>query len=369
MNQKGNERRKSDTNISAKAVSRRPCRHSTTSVPERNRIVITNYGSIESSGTTRRLTHPFQLRTSSTFKQAVFTQASGKYSKCGFLTENTVGLQPARSTEELPNLSTVKTRTQSKSPISKGERHEPQFSLVPEPNTVGLPKVDQVEMGKRPRSPFNLIDYIKQGTTLEGNEYLPEINIAENVEELELHKKHKDELEDKGMEPRKRRVSKEVRFNKSRSDFVSSGDKAQDERKTTDETRTTSETAEFLKTDDTTNTNVTFATTNDTGRQHIYEKVKTFLSKPQPLKGPRSLRTMKAFKLVDFDKESLHWNKTEVKKDRKIINTNTCPDMCLFDERKWYYQNKSGKCRYLRVPETPIPPVESIFDVLHGKQD
>ena len=92
-------------------------------------------------------------------------------------------------------------------------------------------------------------------------------------------------------------------------------------------------------------------------------RVKEFLQKPQPKASTLSLRIKKVpdihleekEKRINYD-SSLREQFTAVP-----INTNSCPLMSHFKDRKWYYQDKSGKCRYLRVPESPIPPVSFVF--------
>ena len=92
-------------------------------------------------------------------------------------------------------------------------------------------------------------------------------------------------------------------------------------------------------------------------------RVKEFLQKPQPKASTPSLRIKKIpdihleekGKGISYD-ISLREQFTGVP-----INTNSCPLMSHFKDRKWYYQDKSGKCRYLRVPESPIPPVSFVF--------
>ena len=102
-------------------------------------------------------------------------------------------------------------------------------------------------------------------------------------------------------------------------------------------------------------------------------KVKNFLQKPQPKASEPSLRTQK-YPDAQFpmDGEELGNNHSTSKntdlpgKGMGVpINTNTCPLFSHFKDRKWYYQDKTGKCRYLRVPESPIPPVSYVFENDH----
>ena len=89
-------------------------------------------------------------------------------------------------------------------------------------------------------------------------------------------------------------------------------------------------------------------------------KVKAFLRKHQPKASHGSLK-VKASK----HKRPLHpANKLRERRsyERIVINTDTCPSSNIVtQDRSWYYQDRTGKCRYLRVPESPVPPVEWVF--------
>lgn len=96
-------------------------------------------------------------------------------------------------------------------------------------------------------------------------------------------------------------------------------------------------------------------------------KVKEFIQKPQPEASVTSLRVQR-HPVAHMDEEGHdldYYTSNNTILPRKIIgvpiNTNTCPLMSHFKDRKWYYQDKSGKCRYLRVPESPIPPISYVF--------
>ena len=92
-------------------------------------------------------------------------------------------------------------------------------------------------------------------------------------------------------------------------------------------------------------------------------KVKEFLQKPQPKASTPSLRvkTIPDVQLQVDGAGSNHHIHSMKEFAGVPINTDTCPLMSHFKDRKWYYQDKSGKCRYLRVPESPIPPVSFVF--------
>ena len=92
-------------------------------------------------------------------------------------------------------------------------------------------------------------------------------------------------------------------------------------------------------------------------------RVKEFLQKPQPKASTPSLRVRKIPDVQLEKKEKTNSYDSSLRKQfiGVPINTNSCPLMSHFKDRKWYYQDKSGKCRYLRVPESPIPPVSFVF--------
>ena len=92
-------------------------------------------------------------------------------------------------------------------------------------------------------------------------------------------------------------------------------------------------------------------------------RVKEFLQKPQPEASTPSLRIKKIPDIHLEGKEKRTNYDSSLREQFKgvPINTNSCPLMSHFKDRKWYYQDKSGKCRYLRVPESPVPPVSSVF--------
>ena len=93
-------------------------------------------------------------------------------------------------------------------------------------------------------------------------------------------------------------------------------------------------------------------------------RVKEFLQKPQPKASTPSLRIKKIpnIHLEGKEKRIQNYDSSLTEQFRGVpINTNSCPLMSHFKDRKWYYQDKSGKYRYLRVPESPVPPVSFVF--------
>lgn len=98
-----------------------------------------------------------------------------------------------------------------------------------------------------------------------------------------------------------------------------------------------------------------------TSEQDIDRKVQAFLKSQQPLASPETLK-------VKVSKKSNSFLPNYTLQERRYtprvcINTDTCPSTSnlINQDRSWYYQDRTGKCRYLRVPESPIPPVEWIF--------
>lgn len=90
-------------------------------------------------------------------------------------------------------------------------------------------------------------------------------------------------------------------------------------------------------------------------------KVLTFLRSNQPTASPETLK----LKVAKKTKTILPSNSMpeERRKGRVFINTDTCPSTShlVTQNRSWYYQDRRGKCRYLRVPESPVPPIEWVF--------
>lgn len=99
-------------------------------------------------------------------------------------------------------------------------------------------------------------------------------------------------------------------------------------------------------------------------------KVQSFVKKPLPALPPSTLRVKKqtldgmTSKAGHF-KAGANANVTlERPRERKedVINIHTCPNMNLFSDKSWMYQELSRKRhRYIRGPATPVPPVEFVF--------
>ena len=97
-----------------------------------------------------------------------------------------------------------------------------------------------------------------------------------------------------------------------------------------------------------------------TNPEHDLElKVKDFLRKHQPKASPRTLKVKAVKKKPAFPASKLRERRSQ---ERITVNTDTCPSTNLVNQdRSWYYQDRRGKCRYLRVPESPTPPIEWVF--------
>ena len=88
-------------------------------------------------------------------------------------------------------------------------------------------------------------------------------------------------------------------------------------------------------------------------------KVKDFLRRHQPKASPRTLKVKAVKKKPAFSASKLRERRSQ---ERITVNTDTCPSTNLVNQdRSWYYQDRRGKCRYLRVPESPTPPIEWVF--------
>ena len=111
----------------------------------------------------------------------------------------------------------------------------------------------------------------------------------------------------------------------------------------------------------------------DRSRSETYQlnsRVQLFVKKPLPALPPSTLRVKKqaldemASKAGHF-KAGANANATlEGPRERKegVINIHTCPNMNLFSDKSWMYQELSRKRhRYIRGPATPVPPVEFVF--------
>ena len=99
----------------------------------------------------------------------------------------------------------------------------------------------------------------------------------------------------------------------------------------------------------------------------LKDKMKRFLEKPNPLAPPPSLRIKKTNISIALEKTFAR-NQAEVfpvaqrKKTGGVVNLQTCPNLNVFTDQSWLYQDeKNRKCRYLREVPSPIPPIEEIF--------
>lgn len=97
--------------------------------------------------------------------------------------------------------------------------------------------------------------------------------------------------------------------------------------------------------------------------KELRSKVKEFLQKPQPKSNPPTLRITAAPDVqLHVKGKGNNYNTDLTEQFMGVpINTETCPLISHFKDRKWYYQDRSGKCRYLRVLKSPIPPVSFVF--------
>lgn len=88
-------------------------------------------------------------------------------------------------------------------------------------------------------------------------------------------------------------------------------------------------------------------------------KVKAFLRRHQPTASPRTLKVKAVKRKPSFSANKLQKRRSQ---ERIIVNTDSCPSSYRVNQdRSWYYQDRKGKCRYLRVPESPVPPIEWVF--------
>lgn len=102
----------------------------------------------------------------------------------------------------------------------------------------------------------------------------------------------------------------------------------------------------------------------------LNSKVQSFVMKPLPALPPSTLRVKKQA-LGEITSKAGHFKSgananvtLESQRERKEgeINIHTCPNMNLFSDKSWMYQEVSRKRhRYIRGPATPVPPVEFVF--------
>lgn len=99
-------------------------------------------------------------------------------------------------------------------------------------------------------------------------------------------------------------------------------------------------------------------------------KVQSFVKKPLPALPPSTLRvkkqapekvTSKAGHFKAGANANVALERSREKKEG-VINIHTCPNMNLFSDNSWMYQELSRKKhRYIRAPATPVPPAEFVF--------
>jgi len=102
----------------------------------------------------------------------------------------------------------------------------------------------------------------------------------------------------------------------------------------------------------------------------LNSKVQSFVMKPLPALPPSTLRVKKQA-LGEITSKAGHFKSganaivtLESQRERKEgeINIHTCPNMNLFSDKSWMYQEVSRKRhRYIRGPATPVPSVEFVF--------
>jgi uncharacterized protein YkuJ len=101
----------------------------------------------------------------------------------------------------------------------------------------------------------------------------------------------------------------------------------------------------------------------------IHRKIKAFIDQPVPELSPSSLlirrSTVANISFEGFSKggSTDHAQLSERKKSHEIVNIHTCPNVNVFTDRSWMYQDRRAqKCRYIRMPQTPVPTISEIFD-------
>lgn len=96
-------------------------------------------------------------------------------------------------------------------------------------------------------------------------------------------------------------------------------------------------------------------------------KVQAFVEKALPAISPSTLRVKRSDGVPqEFGhfKSGAHVNiAPEMREKREgLINIHTCPNLNLFTDQSWLYQDKSRNThRYIRGPATPVPPVDFVF--------
>lgn len=102
---------------------------------------------------------------------------------------------------------------------------------------------------------------------------------------------------------------------------------------------------------------------------HLNKKIKEFVAKPIPTLPPSSLKIRRStIHNIDIQGLTKGSGTSELvhtvdrKKSLGVVNMHTCPTLNLYKDRSWMYQDRKGqKCRYIRVPSTPIPPIDQVF--------
>lgn len=99
-------------------------------------------------------------------------------------------------------------------------------------------------------------------------------------------------------------------------------------------------------------------------------KVQSFVKQPLPALPLSTLRvkkqaldgvTSKAGHLKAGANANISFERPSERKEG-VINIHTCPNMNLFSDKSWMYQDESRKRhRYIRGPATPVPPVDFVF--------
>ena len=98
----------------------------------------------------------------------------------------------------------------------------------------------------------------------------------------------------------------------------------------------------------------------------ISDKVNDFMKKTQPCQAPQSLRISRQLFDAEISKrrtKTEHLPQIKVKDNQELLFTANffMNPFTRKDGESWYYGTKEGRCRYLRVPPTPVLTVEEIF--------
>ncbi|EDO38744.1 predicted protein [Nematostella vectensis] len=101
----------------------------------------------------------------------------------------------------------------------------------------------------------------------------------------------------------------------------------------------------------------------------VTRKVKSFIKSKLPEPPPPSLKVRRAT-VASIEslgeghrKGSLFMPPVQRGKKHGVINIHTCPTLNEFSDRGWMYQDRlAARCRYIRAPQTPIPPIQEVFD-------